>query len=74
MTVNNKLSCPICVTVSDTRNITLNYSLIDMIDKIRENRFELSEAFGTCDEDTIIFADCEQPQEKTVNCCCFGNI
>tara|TARA_Y100000385_G_C13080076_1_gene633417 strand:- start:1320 stop:1508 length:189 start_codon:yes stop_codon:yes gene_type:complete len=61
--------------ISDTKNITLNYSLIDVIDKIRENRFELSEAFEICDdEDTTIFADCQQPQEETVTCCCFGNI
>jgi len=69
---NNNLTCPICTKVSNTENIPLNYSLIDVIDKIREHNLELSEIFGICDEDKIIFVDCEYPpDEEVVTCCCF---
>ena len=72
MSSNNSLNCPICTKVSDTNNIPVNYSLIDVIEKIRENNLELSEVFGMCDEDKVVFVDCEYPpEEEVVTCCCF---
>ena len=72
MSTNSKITCPICTKVSNSEKLPLNYSLTDVIEKIREHNLELSEVFGTCDDDKILFVDCDHPSdEEVVTCCCF---
>ena len=66
-----ELSCPVCMRVSKTDKTPLNYTLMDVVEKIREHNLELSEIFGICDDDSALFADCDHPDDDTVVCCCF---